>query len=68
MDNNFDMFMVSVSKHGDNHMLLVSKRKPDGSFNIINAFSGDEAKELWDKLITVNTKLMGEDETEVKDE
>ena len=34
----------------DNAVLIVGKRLPDMSVDIINAFHGDEAKELWAKL------------------
>ncbi len=34
----------------DNAVLIVGKRMPDMSVDIINAFHGDEAKELWAKL------------------
>ena len=34
----------------DNAVLIGGKRLPDMSVDIINAFHGDEAKELWAKL------------------
>lgn len=34
----------------DNAVLIVGKKLPDMSVDIINAFHGDEAKELWAKL------------------
>ena len=37
----------------DNAVLIVGKKLPDKTVDILNAFSGDEAKELWAKLTTV---------------
>lgn len=34
----------------DNAVLIVGKKLPDTSVDIINAFHGDKAKELWAKL------------------
>lgn len=34
----------------DNAVLIVGKKPPDNSVDIINAFQGEEAKELWAKL------------------
>jgi hypothetical protein len=36
----------------DNAVLIVGKKLPDNSVDIINAFQGDEAKKLWAKLTT----------------
>lgn len=40
----------------DNAVLIVGKKRPNNSIDIINAFQGDEAKELWEKL-TVKKNL-----------
>ena len=34
----------------DNAVLIVGEKKPKMDIHIINAFSGEEAKELWTKL------------------
>ena len=34
----------------DNAVLIVGQKQPKKDVHIINAFSGDEAKELWNKL------------------
>ena len=36
----------------NNAVLTVGKRRINGSTEIINAFGGDEAKELYEKLVT----------------
>lgn len=36
----------------DNAVLIVGRKLPDNVVDIVNAFSGDEAKELWAKLTT----------------
>lgn len=41
---------------GDNPVLIVGKKRPNQSVEIINAFQGDEAKELWDKLTVKKEK------------
>ena len=48
--------IVSVEfSHGrDKGILLVGKQQ-DGAVQIVNAFQGKEAEELWDKLITQTT-------------
>ena len=35
----------------DNAVLIVGKRRINGSTEIINAFGGNEAKELYEKLV-----------------
>ena len=36
----------------DNAVLIVGKKNPKQDIVIINAFQGEEAKELWKKLTT----------------
>jgi len=43
---------VDFSENGDNGVLIVG-RHVNGEINIINAFQGTDAKELYDKLTTV---------------
>lgn len=35
-----------------NTVLIVGKKRPNESVEIINAFEGEEAKELYERLIT----------------
>lgn len=37
-------------KEGDKAILLVGRKNPKQDVAIINAFEGEEAKELWKKL------------------
>lgn len=41
-----------ISHTSDNKILVVGKRGPKGSIEIVNAFQGDEAEELYNNLIT----------------
>lgn len=41
-----------VSHTSDNKVLVIGKRGPKGSIEIVNAFQGDEAEELYNNLIT----------------
>ena len=36
----------------DNTVLVVGRKRPNQSVDIINAFQGEEAKELYERLIT----------------
>lgn len=40
------------SKNGDNTVLIVGRKRPNESVDIINAFEGDEALELYRRLVT----------------
>lgn len=43
--------------HGkDNTVLVVGRKRPNESVEVINAFQGEEAKELYLKLITKKEK------------
>ena len=41
-----------ISHTSDNKVLVLGKRGPSGSVEIVNAFQGDEAEELYNKLFT----------------
>ena len=41
-----------ISHTSYNKVLVIGKRSPSGSVEIVNAFQGDEAEELYNKLIT----------------
>lgn len=58
MDKISDCILVSVDfSHGaDVGVLIVGRRLPNGSTAIVNAFQGDEAVELYKKLVTVKEK------------
>ena len=43
-----DTILVSIS----NDILVVGRKRMNESVEIINAFKGDEAKELYERLIT----------------
>ena len=40
------------SNNGDNTVLIVGRKRPNKSVDIINAFEGDEALELYRRLVT----------------
>lgn len=40
----------------DNSVLIVGEKLPGDVVNVINAFQGDEANELWQRLITKKEK------------
>ena len=39
------------SHNGDKHILLVGRKTPKQDVEIINAFQGEEAHEIYEKLI-----------------
>ena len=39
----------------ENDGILIVGRPHGGQIDILNAFDGKEARDIWDKLITVNT-------------
>ncbi len=57
-----DSILVSVdfSNKDDTGVLIVGRKRMNQSVDIINAFQGDEARELYEKLVTKkeNTKMM----------
>lgn len=46
-----DSVIVAYDRKGDNAILIVGKKNPKQDVAIVNAFQGDEATELWKKLI-----------------
>lgn len=49
-----DAIIVSYDDHSnDVPILIVGRKRPNESIEIINAIDGDEAKELYERLITV---------------
>lgn len=53
-----DSILVSVdfSNNNDMGVLIVGRKRMNQSVEIINAFQGDEARELYEKLITKKKK------------
>lgn len=53
-----DTVLVSYDYNAgkDNAVLIVGRKRPNQSVEIINAFQGEEAKELYKKLITKKEK------------
>lgn len=53
-----DTILVSIglSKNKDNAVLVVGRKKPREAVDIINAFEGEEALELYKKLTTPKAK------------
>lgn len=48
----FDTLLVGFDHtHGDIAVLIIGRKAPNQSVNIINQFSGKEAEELYKKLI-----------------
>ena len=41
------------SHAGDKHILLVGRKSPKADVEVINAFQGEEAHEIYEKLTTV---------------
>lgn len=51
LKNKADTFLVSFDyTHGNIPVLIVGRRGKEKEIDIINAFKGDEAKELYRKL------------------
>ena len=50
-----DSLLVAIdfTNGTDNTVLVVGRKRPNQSVEIVNAFQGDEARELWEKLTTV---------------
>ena len=46
-----------TSENGDETILLVGKKNPNETIKIINAFQGEEARDLWKKLTERNKKI-----------
>lgn len=45
-----DCIMVAYSETGNSAVLIVGRKTKFINADIVNAFSGDEARELWKKL------------------
>ena len=54
MDLTSDCILVSIDKsHGTDHtVLVVGRQRPNQSVEVINAFHGQEAIDIYNKLIT----------------
>lgn len=54
MSKNFtDTILIGYDQsENDNTVLIVGRKRPNQSVDIINAFQGDEAKDLYERLIT----------------
>ena len=49
----FDALLVGFDNvNGDVTTLIVGRKKPNQSIDIVNALQGDEAKELYKRLVT----------------
>lgn len=46
-----------ASENGDETILLVGKKNPNEIVEVINAFQGEEAKDLWKKLTERSKKI-----------
>lgn len=53
-----DSILVSVdfSNKNDTGVMVVGRKRMNQSVEIINAFQGDEARELYERLITTKKK------------
>ena len=57
MSNLSDTLLVSISfSDKDTGVLIVGRKRKNQSIEIVNAFQGDEALELYQKLITQKEK------------
>lgn len=57
MDTTSSIIVAYDYKEGsDTAVLIVGQKNPKMDIQIINAFEGDEAKELWKKLTTVKKR------------
>lgn len=50
-----DTLLVSIdlTTNGDNAVLIVGRKKQNQAVNVINAFQGEEAVELYNRLVTI---------------
>ena len=55
MNSITDTLLVSIdlALNQDNAVLLVGRKKPNQTVDIVNAFQGKEAVELYNRLVTV---------------
>lgn len=55
--NNAKSLLVSfVVNEAGTPLMVIGTKKPNQSVEVINAFTGPEAEELWNKLITKKEK------------
>lgn len=52
MKNLTDAVICSIDFEGDNGVLIVGRQNRKGGIDIINAFQGEEAMDLYTKLTT----------------
>lgn len=53
INNITDSIIIGYNQsESDNTVLIVGRKRPKQSVEIINAFQGEEAKELYERLIT----------------
>lgn len=57
-----DSILVSVdfSNKNDTGVMVVGRKRMNQSVEIINAFQGDEARELYERLITTKKEKEGQ--------
>ena len=48
---------VDFTKDEDTGVLIVGRQEKEGKVNIVNAFQGQEAIDIYKKLITVKNKV-----------
>lgn len=53
---------VDFTRGVDTGVLIVGRKKPNQAVDIINAFQGEEARELYERLITVKKSGVSLDE------
>ena len=57
MTNLSDTLLVSISfSDKDTGVLVVGRKRKNGSIDIVNAFQGEEALDLYKKLVTKKEK------------
>lgn len=65
MKNKSDTFLVSFDyTHGDIPVLIIGRKGEKKEIDIINAFKGDEAKDLYDLLMDGKEKYETTKETD----
>lgn len=60
MTNISDTILISINFHNpDTGVLIVGRKRPNQSVEIINAFQGEEALKLYKKLVTKKEQTNG---------
>ena len=55
--NNVDVLLVSYDAHSnDEPIMIVGRKRSNGSIDIVNAFQGEEAVDFYNALTTVVNK------------